>query len=107
MSNYRYMRSLIMFDLPVETASQRRDYRKFVKFLKKQGFIMFQESIYVKLSMNGAAVKALAKTVKDNVPSEGLVSMITVTEKQFGSMDFMLGDFETDIVDSDERVIEI
>ena len=50
-----------MFDLPVETAAQRRDYRQFVKYLKQIGFIMFQESIYVKLSINEAAVKNMEK----------------------------------------------
>ncbi|MFA6861425.1 MAG: CRISPR-associated endonuclease Cas2 [Bacilli bacterium] len=101
------MRSMLMFDLPVDTSRDRREYRKFVKFIKKEGFIMFQESIYVKLSMNDSAAKALEKIVTDNVPPKGLVSMLTVTEKQFNGICFMLGEFKTDIVDSDKRVIEI
>lgn len=107
MNNYRFMRSLLRFDLPVDTANQRRAYRQFVKFLKKQGFIRFQESIYVKLSINEAAVKSLARTIKNNVPAEGMVSMMTVTEKQFAGIDYMVGSFETDIIDSDSRFIEL
>lgn len=101
------MRSILMFDLPVETAAQRRDYRQFVKYLKQIGFIMFQESIYVKLSINEAAVKNMEKALKSHIPSKGMVSMITVTEKQFASMDYLLGEFTTDIVDSDERYLEL
>ncbi len=107
MSNYRYMRSLLMFDLPVETAAQRREYRQFVKFLKKQGFIMFQESIYIKLSINESAVKNLSNSIKTHLPKQGLISMITVTEKQFSNIDYFLGDFETDVVDTDQRYIEL
>lgn len=101
------MRSLLRFDLPVDTASQRREYRQFVKFLKKQGFIMFQESIYVKLSINETAVKCLSRTIKNNLPSGGLVSRMTVTEKQFASMEYRLGNFETDILNTDDRFIEL
>lgn len=96
-----------MFDLPTDTASERRAYRKFVKLLKEMGFIMFQESIYVKLSINEATVKSTAKVIQNNVPDKGLVSMLTVTEKQFGSIDYLLGSFETDIIDTDEKVIEL
>ena len=50
--SYRFMRVLVMFDLPTETSIQRRNYRKFRKSLIKNGFIMMQESVYVKLAMN-------------------------------------------------------
>lgn len=96
-----------MFDLPTLTASQNRAYRYFVKYLKKLGFIMFQESIYVKLSINNSAVENLKKKIEAKLPVEGTVSMITVTEKQFNEMVFFLGEFKTDIINSDERVIEL
>lgn len=101
------MRSLLMFDLPVETAKQRRDYSKFVKLLKELGFIMFQESIYVKLSINESAAKSVKETVAKNVPCEGYISILTITEKQFSSVEYLLGDFKTDVVNSDERIIEL
>lgn len=107
MSNYRYMRSILMFDLPVDTAKQRRSYRQFVKFLKKNGFIMFQESIYIKLSVNSSAVESITKKIEEKVPGEGNVSMLTITEKQFNDMKYFQGEFKTDIINSDERTIEL
>ncbi len=101
------MRSILMFDLPVVKAKQRREYRKFVKYLKKQGFIMFQESIYVKLSVNESAVKNIKDALQKHIPPEGSISMLTITEKQFANMDFLLGEFVTDVVNSDERTIEL
>lgn len=106
-ATFRFMRSLLMFDLPTENSAQRKAYARFVKFLKKQGFVMFQKSIYCKLSVNEPSVKLLIKTIKNNVPKEGLVSLITLTENQFNSIDYILGDFSSDVVNSFDRVIEL
>ncbi|MDD6241079.1 MAG: CRISPR-associated endonuclease Cas2 [Eubacteriales bacterium] len=101
------MRMMIMFDLPVDTAAERREYRKFVKFLKEEGFILFQESIYVKLSMNESNVKLTETAIQLHLPSKGLVSLLTVTEKQFQDIDYLLGEFHSDVVASPDRVIEL
>ena len=50
--NYRFMRVLVFFDLPVLTAKERREYRRFRNELLKNGFIMLQESVYCKLALN-------------------------------------------------------
>ncbi len=106
-SVFRFMRSLLMFDLPVETAKDRRSYAKFVKFVKKQGFVMFQKSIYCKLSVNEAAAKLAEKTIRNNLPPNGVVSMLTLTENQFNSISYLLGEFETDVVIDYERVVDL
>ena len=46
--SYRFMRIIVMFDLPVVTSVERQEYTKFRKFLLKSGFIMMQESVYTK-----------------------------------------------------------
>lgn len=43
------MRLLIMFDLPVETSKERREYRQFRKRLINEGFLMIQYSVYVRV----------------------------------------------------------
>ena len=50
------MRVLVLFDLPVLTGDQRREYARFRKFLLKSGFLMLQESVYCKLALNTTAV---------------------------------------------------
>ena len=101
------MRMMVMFDLPVETASERRAYRQFVKFLKENGFILFQESIYVKLSMNSSNVALTQKALKDHLPAKGIVSLMTVTEKQFQDIDYLLGEFQSDVVSTASKVVEL
>ena len=39
------MRIIVMFDLPVMSAHDRREYSKFRKYLIKNGFLMLQESV--------------------------------------------------------------
>ena len=41
--SYRFMRVLVMFDLPTETSENRRNYTKFRKYLIKSGFMMMQQ----------------------------------------------------------------
>lgn len=99
------MRVLVMFDLPVGAPEQRREYRKFHKFLQKSGFLMVQESVYCKLALNGTAVNAIVENVHKNKPKEGLVQLLTVTEKQYAKMEFIVGTSQNDILDSDERLV--
>lgn len=99
------MRVLVFFDLPVVTSEQRREYAKFRKFLLKSGFMMMQESVYCKLALNGTAVKGIVDNVHKNSPAEGLVQLLTVTEKQYAKMDFIIGEMKSEVLDSDERLV--
>jgi len=107
MSNFRFMRSVLIFDLPVETSKERRDYRKFVKFIKKQGFLMLQKSVYVKLSINLANIKLTINSIKKSLPAKGSIMVFNITEKQFNDLDILLGEFKTEVVNSIERFIDL
>lgn len=99
------MRILVMFDLPVVTAEQRRRYVHFRKFLIKSGFLMLQESVYCKLVLNTSVENAVRENVYKNCPEEGLVQILSVTEKQFQKMDLIIGEGHHKILDSDERLV--
>ncbi len=103
--SYRYMRVLVFFDLPVLTKEERRAYTKFRKFLIKNGFLMLQESVYCKLALNSTAVKAIVEQVHKNSPAEGVVQLLTVTEKQYAKMDLIIGDVQSEVLDTDERLV--
>ncbi len=103
--SYRYMRVIVMFDLPIETEKQRKSYRDFRKYLIKNGFLMLQKSIYCKLAQNSAASDALTMQVKKNKPQEGLVQILRVTEKQYSKMEYVVGVSEKEVLDSDERLV--
>ena len=75
------MRVLVFFDLPVITGENKRAYRKFRKYLLKNGFLMLQESVYCKLALNGTA------------------------EKQYAKMDIVIGETKSEVLDTDERLV--
>ena len=60
------MRIMVLFDLPVETPLQRHNYGKFRRYLIKNGFMMMQESVYVKLALNQNTAAAIIDALKKN-----------------------------------------
>lgn len=99
------MRSLLFFDLPTLTDKDRRMYRKFVKELKKLGFYMLQESVYVKMSIDHQIMDSTIQKVKSISPSKGNVMILNVTEKQFSQLNIIIGESPNDIIETDERVV--
>lgn len=82
-SSYQIMWILIMFDLPTETKLQRKAASEFRKYLVSDGFTMFQFSIYVKNCASRENTTVHVNRVKKNLPEEGKVCIISVTERQF------------------------
>lgn len=103
--SYRYMRILIMFDLPVITSADKKVYRKFRKFLLSTGFYMLQESVYIKLVLNQSEANKVAAYIKANKPDDGLVQMLIITEKQFSKMETLSGESQSDLVTSTDRLV--
>lgn len=96
-----------MFDLPVETSDERRDYRHFVKFIKGEGFIIMQKSIYTKLLINDHAINSIRVNITKHLPENGLVSLLSITEKQFQTIENLLGYTSNITVSSDDRYLEL
>nr|WP_245532354.1 CRISPR-associated endonuclease Cas2 [Corynebacterium caspium] len=72
-----------MFDLPVKTVTQRRSATSFRKHLLKLGFFMTQLSVYVKyLPATGRSV-SLVKSIKQALPTGGVVQILSITDKQW------------------------
>lgn len=94
-----------MFDLPVTTAAERKEYARFRKYLIKSGFLMMQESIYCKMSPNSTLADAVIDNVRKNKPEKGLVQVLRVTEKQYAKMEFIVGEGNSEVLSSDERLV--
>ena len=103
--SYRFMRLLLMFDLPTETVENRKNYRQFRKFLINEGFIMHQFSVYSKILLNNNAKEAMTKRIRDNAPSEGLITLLSVTEKQFAKMIYISGEIDSSVANTEQRLI--
>ena len=90
-SEYRIMWVLVFFDLPTDTKKDKRAYQLFRKQLQKDGFTMFQFSIYVRhcASMDNAEVHI--KRVKNFLPEYGNVAVMCITDKQFDNIEVFTG----------------
>ena len=103
--SYRFMRVIIMFDLPTVTPADRKEYTKFHKYLIKNGFLMMQESIYCKLAQNASAAELIVNNIRNNKPMSGLVQSMIITEKQFGKIEYIVGERKNEVLDNDDRLV--
>ena len=87
----RFMRLLVFFDLPVGTKAERRAYTVFRRFLINDGYDMIQFSVYGRILNGNDALEKHYKRLVDNLPPEGSVRCLSVTEKQFAGMKLLVG----------------
>lgn len=90
-SEYRIMWVLVFFDLPTETKVERKQHSAFRKCLLKDGFSMFQFSIYVRHCASAENAEVHILRVKSFMPPKGTVSILCITDKQFGRMQIFYG----------------
>lgn len=90
-SEYRIMWVLVFFDLPTETKKDKKAYARFRKELQRDGFSMFQFSIYVRHCPSKENADVHIRRVKLILPEYGKVGILCITDKQFGAMELFYG----------------
>ena len=90
-SEYRIMWVLVFFDLPTETKKDRKASALFRKNLIKDGFTMFQFSIYIRHCASQENAMVHIKRVKSFLPDYGQVGIMCITDKQFGNIQLFYG----------------
>ena len=88
---------LVIFDLPTETKVERKIYAGFRKSLLKDGFGMFQFSIYLRHCPSRENAEVHIKRVKRNLPDRGHIGIMCITDKQFGDMEIFYGQKVADV----------
>ena len=99
------MRTMVFFDLPNVYSKDKRNYQLFIKFLVRQGFIMMQESVYSKIVLNNQQSNLLIEKIKKQAPKRGLIQVLTITEKQYSQMKYIIGKNTSKIIDNEDRII--
>lgn len=75
------MRMIVFFDLPVSQKSAQRAATRFRNFLLKDGYYMVQYSVYARVCNGYDNVEVHRKRLMDNLPDNGSVRLLTITEK--------------------------
>lgn len=102
----RFVWLMVFFDLPTKTKPQRRRANRFREFLKKDGYMMLQLSVYVRVCRGQDAVDKHVRRIRLSLPKEGSVRSLQVTDKQYGRMELMLGNAsKTESVGTSQMVL--
>ena len=95
---------IVIFDLPVKTAVERRQYTAFRKSLIRSGYSFFQKSVYVKLLRNISTANREISKLRVTAPDSGEVQTLTMNLNVFRSLysvrgiGFRLSVFADDLV---------
>ena len=82
---------MVMFDLPVVTVEEKRQYTRFRKYLLREGFLQLQFSVYARFSASRENAQKYYRYIQSAVPPGGRVRLLMVTDKQFGDMVSLYG----------------
>lgn len=83
---YKIMWLFVFFDLPTNTKKERHDASVFRKRLLNDGFTMMQYSVYTRHCGSAESANVHTKRVKSLIPRKGQVSIMRITDKQYGDI---------------------
>ena len=83
---YHIMWLFVFFDLPVTTKKEIKAATLFRKNLEKDGFSMMQFSVYIRHCASRESLEEHIKRIKAILPESGKVSLLSVTDKQYGDI---------------------
>ena len=101
----RIVRTIVFFDLPNIYARDKKNYLKFRKYLLNEGFIMMQESVYSKLILNTQQSELLVERIRKQAPKKGPIQVLTITEKQYSQIEYIIGEGKTKIINNEDRLV--
>lgn len=76
-----------MFDISTNTKADKRNYRNFRKYILRQGFIMYQYSVYYRvLSSQRVACEFESKINTNSTMINGDVSCLVISARQYNNI---------------------
>lgn len=66
---------------------------------------MMQESVYCKLAPNNTVAASISQKIKNNKPKKGLVEILIITEKQYSKIEYIVGDWDSEVLNNNKRLI--
>jgi len=96
---------IVFFDLPVKKPAQRKAATQFRNFLLKDGYTMLQFSVYSRVCKGQDAVQKHVQRTQANLPSEGSIRALQVTDKQYARMRILLGNLTAEERSGGEQLL--
>lgn len=92
MNEGKFMWIFVFFDLPTKTKKDKKNYTEFRRFLLKDGFMMMQFSVYARICKGDDSVETHKRRVKEHLPSNGNIRMLSITDLQYSKMETLVGE---------------
>jgi CRISPR-associated protein Cas2 len=102
---YRLMWIIILFDLPTQTAAERKVYAEFRKNILELGFSMFQFSIYTRSCPSKEHAEVQVRKVEKILPARGKIGILSITDKQFAMMKLYYGKASVPVPEGYEQLL--
>lgn len=83
---YHIMWLFVLFDLPTNTKTERKQASRFRKRLLNDGFTMMQYSVYTRHCASRESADVHIKRVKSFIPPKGQITILMITDKQYGQI---------------------
>ena len=83
---YQIMWAIVMFDLPTNTPTERKEASQFRRVLQQDGFAMMQFSVYIRHCAGKESLEVHRKRIEIQIPPQGQVSILCITDKQYGTI---------------------
>lgn len=85
-SGYQAVWLFTMFDLPVKTKTDKRNYVRFRNLLLDCGFSQLQYSVYARFCVSEVVAETQRRNLERKLPDAGYVRFLSVTDRQFAKM---------------------
>jgi len=104
----KFMRVVLSYDVHQTLRIDQKKYAKFIKKIKEMGFVMLHESLYFKLVLNWNDGKAVQKQIR-NITSnmDGNIITFCMTEREFANIDYVIGNFKSEVLTDTNRVVKL
>ena len=66
---------------------------------------MMQESVYSKIVMNLQQSTLLLDRLRKHAPKKGLIQVLTITERQYSQIEYIIGENQSKIINTEDRLV--
>ena len=101
-------RTGLMYDFPMKTLEEKKEYTIFRKEIIKRGYYQIQKSIYIVNTSTKEKLNVIEKHLSMLVPKNSSVRTLTLTDDQFSRMKVLSGEltFGEKILKKESRILE-
>ncbi len=99
---------ILIYDIPNNNIKESKDYNKFRKHILSIGFMMLQESVYIKSLNQKPSYLNLKSQLKLSSPNNSNIRMLLIPNNQYEKMEVIAGDksLSEKIISRKTRLIE-